>query len=102
MSLVLTQTRCAERDTSPLPNRLDDDSNDGVRINIRPFAQAGILRKTPNIKWGKDRGKEPERDKDEYPWFNPPRGPNGERVNSELQVSARHQSRAGKLSGHWF
>jgi hypothetical protein len=48
MSLLLAQTRCAERDTSPLPNRLDDDSNDGVRINIWPFAQAGILRKTPN------------------------------------------------------
>ena len=30
---------------------------------------AGILRKNPNIKWTKDRGREPERDKDEYPWF---------------------------------
>ena len=28
-----------------------------------------ILRKRPNIKWTKDRGQEPERDKDEYPWF---------------------------------
>jgi hypothetical protein len=44
------------------------DLNDGVRINIRPFlAQdipggkkgAGILRSKPNIKWEKDRGKEP-------------------------------------------
>jgi hypothetical protein len=54
------------------------DLNDGVRMNIRPFmAQdipggkkgAGILRSKPNIKWEKDRGKEPARSKQEYPWF---------------------------------
>jgi N-6 DNA Methylase len=45
------------------------DLNDGVRMNIRPFVQADILRKRPNIKWTKDRGKEPEREKDKYPWF---------------------------------
>jgi hypothetical protein len=54
------------------------DLNDGVRTNIRPFlAQdipggkkgAGILRSKPNIKWEKDRGKEPVRDKKEFPWF---------------------------------
>ena len=45
------------------------DLNDGVRMNIRPFVEADILRKTPNIKWTRDRGNEPERDKDEYPWF---------------------------------
>lgn len=54
------------------------DLNDGVRLNIRPFlAQdipggkrgAGILRVRPNIKWDKDRGGEPARDKDEFPWF---------------------------------
>ena len=62
--------------------------DDGVRLNIRPFmraelrrggrAGAGILRWKPNIKWGKDRGKEPEYDKDtgqhvrpsdDFPWF---------------------------------
>jgi hypothetical protein len=53
------------------------DLNDGVRMNIRPFMEAGILRKTPNIKWTKDRGKEPERNKADYPWFNT----SGERVN---------------------
>jgi len=57
----------------------DPDINDGVRVNIRPFisartlnargANACILRATPKIKWDKDRGKEPTRDKDEYPWF---------------------------------
>jgi hypothetical protein len=54
------------------------DINDGVRMNIRPFmAQdipggkkgAGILRTKPNIKWDKDRGNEPVRDKKASPWF---------------------------------
>jgi len=54
------------------------DLNDGVRVNIRPFLVqdipggkrgAGILRTRPNIKWDKDRGSEPPRDKDEFPWF---------------------------------
>jgi hypothetical protein len=65
------------------------DINDGVRLNIRPFMQAndvgragaGILRSKPNIKWEKDRGKEPRRDKKEYPWFwyeeEPPQDPAG-------------------------
>jgi hypothetical protein len=52
--------------------------NDGVRTNIRPFLAmdipggkkgAGLLRTKPNIKWDKDRGKEPVRDKKEFPWF---------------------------------
>jgi hypothetical protein len=58
----------------------DPDINDGVRLNIRPFMMARplgararnacILRATPkNIKWDKDRGKEPERPKEDYPWF---------------------------------
>lgn len=37
----------------------DPDLNDGVRLNIRPFMEADILRKKPNIKWGIDRGKNP-------------------------------------------
>jgi hypothetical protein len=58
----------------------EPDINDGVRMNIRPFmtarplgassVNASILRKTPNnLKWDKDRGKEPTREKDDYPWF---------------------------------
>jgi hypothetical protein len=57
----------------------DPDINDGVRINIRPFmtarplngrgANACILRSTPKVKWDKDRGKAPTRDKAAYPWF---------------------------------
>ncbi len=49
------------------------DLNDGVRLNIRPFMTvpdvgkkgAGILRDKPNIKWGKDRGK----DVASAPWY---------------------------------
>ena len=58
----------------------DPDINDGVRLNIRPFLSAqlrkggktgaGILRAKPGtIKWAKDRGKEPNRSKEEFPWF---------------------------------
>ena len=45
------------------------DLNDGVRMNIRPFVNADILRKRVKIKWDKDRGKEPARDKKDFPWF---------------------------------
>jgi len=45
------------------------DINDGVRMNIRPFATADIFRKRVKIKWEKDRGKEPQRDRKEFPWF---------------------------------
>src|SRR5574337_32303 len=57
----------------------DPDITDGVRMNIRPFMTARplgaksngacILRATPKIKWDKDRGKEPNRNKAEHPWF---------------------------------
>ena len=78
---------------SEQPIGWDPDLNDGVRLNIRPFLRAelrkggrkgaGILRVRPNIKWGKDRGKEPQhlrpkrkgdkpreyRPKADFPWF---------------------------------
>jgi hypothetical protein len=59
----------------------EPDINDGVRLNIRPFMTAelakggkkgaGLLRWKPNIKWSKDRGKEPQslRPKIDFPWF---------------------------------
>jgi len=57
----------------------EPDINDGVRLNIRPFLMAkdvgrkgaGVLRCKPNIKWTKDRGKEPQslRPKADFPWF---------------------------------
>ncbi|EHQ36234.1 Eco57I restriction-modification methylase domain-containing protein [Methanoplanus limicola] len=37
----------------------EPDINDGVRLNIRPFVEAEVLRsKITAIKWGKDRGKD--------------------------------------------
>jgi hypothetical protein len=68
----------------------EPDINDGVRMNIRPFLAsdlpggkkgAGILRAKPNIKWDKDRGKEPHRSKEEFPWFWNGSGFTGDRVN---------------------
>lgn len=54
------------------------DLNDGVRLNIRPFMTAEVLRhnKKPklNITWGKDRGKDVE----SAPWFHRFKG---ERIN---------------------
>ncbi len=59
----------------------EPDIDDGVRLNIRPFLtarpwrarakKASILRVTPGLKKhaGADRGGEPFREKDDYPWF---------------------------------
>jgi hypothetical protein len=38
----------------------EPDLNDGVRPNIRPFVEAGVLRAPFNIHWKKDRGKNPD------------------------------------------
>lgn len=38
----------------------EPDLNDGVRLNIRPFVEAGVLRSRFNIHWRKDRGKNPD------------------------------------------
>ncbi len=38
----------------------EPDLNDGVRLNIRPFMRADVLRTRPNIHWRKDRGKNPD------------------------------------------
>ena len=58
------------------------DLNDGVRMNIRPFIEAGVLRKRPNIKWDKDRGK------------NPPNSPWGEdRINdTHLSLAQKREA----------
>ena len=72
------------------------DLNDGVRMNIRPFIEAGILRKSPNIKWGKDRGKEPERDRDEYPWFWSGQQFVGDRVNEVHLTNAEKKAARDK------
>ena len=38
----------------------EPDLNDGVRLNIRPFVEAGVLRRKFTINWNKDRGKNPD------------------------------------------
>jgi hypothetical protein len=53
------------------------DLNDGIRQNIRPFLLAddvgkrgaGLFRTVPLALKDKDRGNEPTRSKEEYPWF---------------------------------
>ena len=36
------------------------DLNDGVRLNIRPFVEAGVLRSRVNVNWNNDRGRDPD------------------------------------------
>ncbi len=74
------------------------DLNDGVRMNIRPFIEADILRKSPNIKWTKDRGNEPRREKSDYQWFWNGNDFIGERVNDihltiEKKTAARNRTK---------
>jgi len=77
------------------------DLNDGVRLNIRPFMTvsdvkkrgAGILRDKPNIKWGKDRGK----DVASAPWYHlgPQHGGNeSDRINDHhLTLEEKRKAR---------
>lgn len=81
----------------------EPDINDGVRLNIRPFMTqeipggrkgAGILRWKPNIKWNKDRGKEPSCLQEQYPWFWKDGEFTGERVNDiHLTNEEKRQAR---------
>lgn len=79
----------------------EPDLNDGVRMNIRPFIKAEVLRKAPNIKWTKDRGNEPERDAAEFPRFRDASGkPSGERVNDvHLTIREKQAARQRKAVG---
>jgi hypothetical protein len=70
------------------------DLNDGVRLNIRPFMTAEVLRhnKPPklNVKWDKDRGKDVE----SAPWFHQF---NGERINTHhLTLAEKNAARQTK------
>ncbi len=77
------------------------DINDGVRLNIRPFMAddlpggrkgAGVLRVKPNIKWTKDRGTEPARDRQSFPWFWRNGRFTGERIN-DVHLTIAEKSR---------
>ncbi|MCU0757392.1 MAG: hypothetical protein MUE46_20150, partial [Xanthomonadales bacterium] len=70
------------------------DLNDGVRLNIRPFVKAEVLRhcKKPklNIHWDKDRGK----DVASAPWF---KVFHGERINDHhLTLAEKRAARGAK------
>ena len=84
----------------------EPDINDGIRINIRPFMVedilngkkgAGILRIKPNIKWNKDRGTEPFREQEHFPWFWKNGEFTGDRVNEvHLTVAEKQNARESK------
>jgi hypothetical protein len=57
------------KDPCEQPIGWEPDLNDGVRLNVRPFVEAGVLRAPFNVHWRKDRGKNPdgsERDNDRH------------------------------------
>ncbi|MEI2700145.1 MAG: DNA methyltransferase [Microthrixaceae bacterium] len=45
---------------SEQPIGWNPDMNDGVRVNVRPFVEAGVLRSSFNVHWRKDRGTNPD------------------------------------------
>jgi hypothetical protein len=75
--------------------------NDGIRVNIRPFVKAGVLRKNPRIDWGKDRGREPEilRPKEQFPWFWKDGRFTGERVNDVHLAKAEKRAARSQATG---
>ena len=77
----------------------EPDLNDGVCSNIRPWikearlykaTKPGIFRITPNIKYTKDRGKEPARDPKEFPWF---KGSTDRIINHHLSLDEKRRAR---------
>ena len=84
----------------------EPDIDDGVRLNIRPFMAAdipggkkgaGILRVKPNVHWRKDRGKEPHREQERFPWFRRNGEFTGERLNDvHLSIAQKRQARQGE------
>ncbi len=60
----------------------EPDLNDGVRLNIRPFVEAGVLRSKFNVKWGVDRGK------------NTPNSHWGEIRNNDIHLSLEEKQAA--------
>lgn len=65
----------------------DPDLNDGVRLNIRPFVKAGVLRNRFNVKWGVDRGN------------NPPGSPWGEKRDNDVHLTLEEKRKAKDNAG---
>jgi hypothetical protein len=77
----------------------EPDINDGVRMNIRPFVEGGVLREKVNVKWKTDRGQEPQklRPKADFPWFWDGATFVGDRVNDiHLTNAAKQRARDAK------
>ena len=85
---------------SQQPIGWEPDLNDGVRMNIRPFVEAGVLRiprAKLGIKWEADRGK----DVASAPWFKlgPTYGePEGTRINDHHLSLAEKQAAQQKVA----
>jgi hypothetical protein len=76
------------------------DLNDGVRQNIRPFILAGVFKKEPkSVLKDKDRGNEPKRDKDDYPWYWGGKDFVGDRVNDVNLENADKQAARTRKKG---
>lgn len=73
----------------------EPDLDDGVRLNIRPFMTAGVLREQPKgIHWNKDRGT----DVASAPWFDLGRcygGKQGDRINDHHTTLAEKRVARG-------
>jgi hypothetical protein len=73
------------------------DLDDGVRLNIRPWVTAGVLREPApkGIKWGVDRGK----DVASAPWFSLDKGErNNDRHTALAEKQAARDVAAAKAS----
>jgi hypothetical protein len=70
----------------------EPDLDDGVRLNIRPFIEAGVLAHVPNVKYGVDRS----RDVASAPWF---AVFNGERRNDHHTTLAEKRAAHAKATG---
>lgn len=86
LDIFIRWKSCAQQ-----PLGWDSHLENGVRMNIRPFVEAGILKFTPKIKWTKDRG----RDEESASWFLKFKG---ERINDHHTTlnekkTAREESR---------
>ncbi len=88
------------------PMGWNPDINDGVRMNIRPFMLAGdvgkkgagVLRDRPNIRWNKDRGRDPS----DAPWYHlGPEcgGKDGDRINDHHLTLAEKQAAQDAVGG---
>ena len=93
-----TTSSCAGSRSHEQPLGWDPDLNDGVRLNVRPFVEAGVLRAKFNVNWNKDRGKNPDgSERHQRPALHPRRearrGREGRRERDRSRRSRRDSTR---------